>query len=359
MNWLRQSTASQEVLLGPFMDQGDGITPLTALTIANTDIKVWKRGATSEANKNSGGATHIAAGRYYAVLDATDTNTFGSGEINVHMSGALPIKVKFVVLPNYIFDWFIDDSGAVNVNTASFTAGSLTAAAFAANAINAAKLDPDVATELQNGLATAAALATVSGKIDTIDDFLDTEIAAIKAKTDNLPSDPADASDIASSFSTVNTKLDTIDDFLDTEVAAIKAKTDNLPSDPADASVVAGLIAAVETKVDTVDTVVDGIAAKTVNLPSDPADASDIAALIDALPTAAENAAALMDLSNGIETSITPRQALRLILAASAGKLSGAATTTVTIRNVGDSKNRITATVDSDGNRSAVTVDAT
>jgi len=77
------------------------------------------------------------------------------------------------------------------------------------------------------------------------------------------------------------------------------------------------------------------------------------------LPTAAENAAALLDLSNGIETSITPRQAMRLILAAAAGKLSGAATTTIAIRNVGDTKDRITATVDSSGNRSAVTTDGT
>jgi hypothetical protein len=77
--------------------------------------------------------------------------------------------------------------------------------------------------------------ATVSSRasqtsVDTVDDFLDTEIAAIKAKTDNLPTDPADASDIAASFSGVNTKLDTIDDFLDTEIAAIKTKTDFLPS---------------------------------------------------------------------------------------------------------------------------------
>lgn len=51
---------------------------------------------------------------------------------------------------------------------------------------------------------------------------------AIKAKTDSLPSDPADASDIAASFGTVNAKLDTIDDFIDTEIAAVKAKTDQL-----------------------------------------------------------------------------------------------------------------------------------
>lgn len=48
-----------------------------------------------------------------------------------------------------------------------------------ANAITAAGLAADVTTELQAGLATAAAL-------DIVDNFLDTEIAAIKAKTDQL-----------------------------------------------------------------------------------------------------------------------------------------------------------------------------
>jgi hypothetical protein len=70
-------------------------------------------------------------------------------------------------------------------------------------------------------------------------------------------------------------------------------------------------------------------------------------------------AAAILDLADGIETGITPRQAERLILAALCGKLSGAATTTVTIRNAIDSKNRIVATVDADGNRTAVTLTGT
>ena len=55
----------------------------------------------------------------------------------------------------------------------------------------------------------------------------------------------------------------------------------------------------------------------------------------------------------------TGAEAVKLILAAVAGKLSGAATTTATIRAADDSKARITATVDADGNRSAVTLDAT
>lgn len=67
---------------------------------------------------------------------------------------------------------------------------------------------------------------------------------------------------------------------------------------------------------------------------------------------------AYLDRADAIEVGLTPRQAQRLEVAAAAGKLSGAATTTVTIRNaVADSKNRVIAVCDADGNRSAITVD--
>jgi hypothetical protein len=59
-----------------------------------------------------------------------------------------------------------------------------------------------------------------------------------------------------------------------------------------------------------------------------------------------------------VETGMTLRQALRLVAAASAGKISGASGSTVTIRNaIADSKDRIVATVDSNGNRTAITYD--
>jgi hypothetical protein len=67
---------------------------------------------------------------------------------------------------------------------------------------------------------------------------------------------------------------------------------------------------------------------------------------------------AILDRANGVETGYTLRQALRLMAAALLGELSGAATTTITIRDMGDTKTRITATVDADGNRSALTLDA-
>lgn len=107
---LKQSTASQEILLGPFLDDTDGKIAETGLSIANTDIKIWKNGGTTEASKNSGGATHIASGRYYAVLDATDTDTLGPMEVNIHVSGALPVRRECLVLTAMGYDLMI--SGA-------------------------------------------------------------------------------------------------------------------------------------------------------------------------------------------------------------------------------------------------------
>lgn len=57
-----------------------------------------------------------------------------------------------------------------------------------------------------------------------------------------------------------------------------------------------------------------------------------------------------------VESGLTLRQALRLVTAATAGKISGGGTSTITIRNaVVDGVDRITATVDTDGNRTAIT----
>lgn len=64
-------------------------------------------------------------------------------------------------------------------------------------------------------------------------------------------------------------------------------------------------------------------------------------------------------LSSVVEGTMTVVQSLRLANSANASKVSGAATTTVVVRDVNDTKDRITATVDADGNRTAVTLDVT
>jgi hypothetical protein len=86
-------------------------------------------------------------------------------------------------------------------------------------------------------------------------------------------------------------------------------------------------------------------------------DAGAINAAALASDAATEIATAV--LASTVESTETLLGSVRLMRAALVGKLSGANTTTVTIRDAADSKNRITATVTADGDRTAVTTDAT
>lgn len=156
---LRQSTASQEIPLGPFVDSTDGNTAETGLTIANTDIKLEKAGATSQTNKNSGGATHIATGDYYAVLDATDTDTVGPLRVKVHVSGALPVWLDCMVYEEGVYDGFyasgadlMDSSDTFNSNVTHFggVAGTFSGGVPAVNADQISG-DQTAAANLEDG----------------------------------------------------------------------------------------------------------------------------------------------------------------------------------------------------------------
>ena len=113
---------------------------------------------------------------------------------------------------------------------------------------------------------------------------------------------------LPATLTTIEGKINTIDDFVDTEVAAILA-----------------------------DTGTDGV----------PLTAAAVDAILD-------------EVVDNDGTSITLRGAIKLILSVLTGKSSGGGTATVVFRDVADVKNRISATVDADGNRTAVgTRDAT
>lgn len=60
-----------------------------------------------------------------------------------------------------------------------------------------------------------------------------------------------------------------------------------------------------------------------------------------------------------IENGMTAEEVMRILLAVNAGKSDGGGSTTITFRDQADTKDRITATVDASGNRSALSLDAT
>lgn len=110
-------------------------------------------------------------------------------------------------------------SGVGQAAVQTIANNALTAAAINADAFTAAKFAADVTTELQAGLATAAALTTVGNYIDTevaaILAAVDTEVAAIKAVTDALPN----AGALTSLATAAN--LATVAGYIDTEIGTI------------------------------------------------------------------------------------------------------------------------------------------
>lgn len=111
---------------------------------------------------------------------------------------------------------------------------------------------------------------------------------------------------------------------------------------------------AAEIMVQVIDSATKAVQDQAVNIQTYGAPGSG--AGIEGLDAAAIGDAAADEVYEGTETV---RQLLRLIRSALVGKVSGLAGTSPAFRDLADTKDRIAATVDADGNRTAVTTDAT
>lgn len=218
---LKYNTASQVITLGPFLDDTDGKTPETGLTIANTDIKLWKHGATSLASKNSGGATHIANGIYYCTLDATDTNTKGNLVIYVSVSGALPVRHECFVYDAVVYDsLFGNDKLQVDVQEISGSTVNTSSAQIGVNVVNwkgstAPAMTGDAYAVVSNATygnnALKTELDTISGYVDELESRLTATRAGYLDNLTNL--DAAVSTRLAASAYTApdNTGIDAIE----------------------------------------------------------------------------------------------------------------------------------------------------
>ena len=122
-HWIKQSTAST-VKLGPFLDDTDGKTAETGLTISQADIRLSKNGGAFAQSNNIAGATHNENGYYDVPLNTTDTNTLGTFRVAVSKSGALPVWQDFMVVPANVWDSMFGGS-VLNVNVATMSSGAV------------------------------------------------------------------------------------------------------------------------------------------------------------------------------------------------------------------------------------------
>lgn len=166
-----QANTAVDVLIGPFIDDTDGKSAETGLTLSQADIKLSKNGQTLAQKNDDTAAAHDANGYYNCELDATDTNTEGTLTLIVHKSGALPVRHDFMVLAQaaYISLVTAKDSGYMDVNVKAVSEDT-TAADNAelmfdgtGYAGGTTKLDVNVASIANNAI-TAAAIQ--NGAID-------------------------------------------------------------------------------------------------------------------------------------------------------------------------------------------------
>ncbi len=181
-----------------------------------------------------------------------------------------------------------EEAGDYRAAVTSIGAGVITAASIDTGAIDADALAADAVTEIQSGLATAAALATVDGVVDSI--LLDTaEIGAAGAGLTAVPwnaswdaqvesevtdalnaYDPPTKAELDSAVSPLATSsaLSTVAGYLDTEIAAILADTNELQADWANGGRLDLILdaRASQSSVDTIDGIVDSILVDTTEI---------------------------------------------------------------------------------------------
>ncbi len=148
--YLKQSTTTT-IHLGPFVDDTDGKTAETGLTIT---AYLSKAGAAAVARNSATAISHDREGYYRVELNATDTNTAGPLRVFSSTAGALPVWRDFTVLPAQVYDSLITASDALQVHTNELTANLITANALAADAV--AEIADAVWDEAQSGHTTAA-----------------------------------------------------------------------------------------------------------------------------------------------------------------------------------------------------------
>jgi len=170
MNILKQSTAAT-IKFGPMIDDSDGKTAETTLTISQADIRLSKNGGDFAQTNNATGATHDENGYYDIPLNATDTGTLGRLRVAVSKLGALPVWQDFVVITANVYDTLC--------STDNF---EVTVTALADDTIKASTFDESTAFPLKSADTGSTQVARVGADSDTLETLSDQlDAAALEA----------------------------------------------------------------------------------------------------------------------------------------------------------------------------------
>lgn len=246
---LAKQSTSVTLIVGPILDS----TGAEYSGAVIGDLSISKNGGTLTALAAAATLTHVANGQYTLVLTTGNTDTLGVLQITCNKSTYQMRVVERHIVPANIYDSIVLGSdlldisavqwlgaaiatpstaglpdvnakqaggvawasgaitaaaiGADAITAAKIADGAIDAATFAAGAINAAAIGADAITDAK--VASDVTIASVTGSVGSVVGMAASDVAAIKAKTDNLPSDPADQSLVIAATDAVMTRLGT------------------------------------------------------------------------------------------------------------------------------------------------------
>ena len=162
-----QANTAVDLMVGPFVDDTDGKTAETGLTITQAEVRLSKNAGNMAQKNEATSLTHDELGNYVCKLNTTDTNTEGVLTIMVHESGALPIKMDYMVLAQaaYISLVTAKDSGYMDVNTKTATSTALDL--ILKNSTFALAIADAIWDEAMSGHTTAGAFGTLGSLVVT------------------------------------------------------------------------------------------------------------------------------------------------------------------------------------------------
>ena len=206
MDILKQSTAAS-IVMGPMLNDADGNTPETTLTIAQADIRVSKNGGVYAQSNNATGATHMEFGKFSVPLDNVDTATLGKVRVDIHKSGALAVWREFTVVPADVYNSLVLGTDTLQADVTQW----LGTAAATPNTAGIPKVD---VTQLDGSGVALDDLAdfatdgynTATNKVEGV---LLTDTCTTTTTTTNLTNAPTAGDLTATMKASVNTEADT------------------------------------------------------------------------------------------------------------------------------------------------------
>ena len=217
---MKLSTAAT-LEVGPCLDSAGA--EYTGLVIG--DLRLVKAG-TGAAMAASATLTHVANGHYTLAMIATNTDTLGTLTVSCHKSTYQMPRVLMQVVPVKVYDSIVAGSDNLEVDAIQLLGTAILTPATAGTL--------DVNTKLLGGatvnattsvtIPASSTLATTGGAVGSVTGAVGSVTGAVGSVT-GLTAANLDTT-ISSRAS--QTSLDTLDDLVDTEVGAIKTKTDQL-----------------------------------------------------------------------------------------------------------------------------------